>query len=63
MNLRDKTQPRIFVGTGDPNELAIEPEKVGDIYVRVHDTAGSAGLYFCKSITYTGSKWGTAGTG
>jgi len=59
---RDKYQPNIFTGSGNPNTDAIEPTKVGDLYIRVHDGEGSAGIYFCKSLTNT-CKWGTAGTG
>ena len=62
MNKKDKLQPQIFTGTSNPKTAAIEPSKVGDLYIRVYSGEGSAGIYFCKSLT-NANKWGTAGTG
>jgi hypothetical protein len=57
-----KFAPTIFTGSEEPNDANVEPGKVGDLYIRVHSGAGSAGIYFCKTIHGSG-KWGTAGTG
>jgi len=57
-----KVSPVIYTGSAEPNAAGIEPSKVGDLYIRVHSGAGSAGIYFCKTISGS-KKWGTAGTG
>lgn len=54
--------PVIFTGSAEPNAGGIVPTKVGDLYIRIAAGAGSASIYFCKTLSGSG-KWGTAGTG
>jgi len=56
--------PKIFFGDTEPNAARVNPTKVGDLFFLIHSGAGSAGLYFCKSMSAAAAnRWGTAGTG
>ena len=57
-----KDAPTIFSGSSEPNAADIQPTKIGDLYIRIASGAGSASIYFCKTLSGSG-KWGTAGTG